>query len=86
MGDMDLVIVLLRALVVAEQHGNNGDQVRCRQLHDIPPEADDEGHDQEIGKIEQVFPGLYPFHIIHDDQVQVQVEHGYHPGEQELPP
>ena len=72
---MDLVIVFLRTFIVAEQQGNNGDQVGSRQLHDIPSKADDKGHDQEIGKIEQVFPGLYPFHVIHDNQVQVQVQY-----------
>jgi hypothetical protein len=86
MSDMNLVIVFLRTLIITEQHGNDGDQVSDCQLRELPSETDDKGHDQEIGKIKQVFPGLYPLHIVHDDQVQVQIEYGYHPGKEELPP
>ena len=86
MSDMYLVIVFLRTEIIAEKQGYDGDQVSDWQFHELSSEADDKGHDQEIGEIKQVFPGPYPFHIVHDDQVEVQVEYGYHPGEEEIPP
>jgi hypothetical protein len=79
-GDMDLIVVFLRALIIAKKEGNHGNEIGGGQLRVFPSEADDKGHDQEIGKIKQVFPGPDPFHIIHDDEVQVQVKHGHHPG------
>jgi hypothetical protein len=76
MSDMYLVIVLLGALIIAEQERNDGDEIGGRQLHEFSPEADDKGHDQEIREIEQVFAGLYPLHIVHNRQVEVQVQYG----------
>jgi hypothetical protein len=86
MGDMDLVVVFLGALIVAKQEGHHGDEIGGEQLRIFSSEADDKGHDQEIGKIKQVFPRPDPFHIIHDDQVQIQVKDGYHPGKQVFTP
>ena len=79
---MHLVVVLLRALIVAEQQAGHGHQIGKDQLLHIPGEADDKRHDQEVREEEQVFPCLKAFHIVHDREIEVEVEYGQHPGQQ----
>jgi hypothetical protein len=46
----------------------------------------DKGHDEEVREIEQILPRPDTFHIVHDHQVQVQIQHGHDPGQQKFPP
>ena len=80
--DMDLVVILLRTIVITEKNGYDRHQVRKGKLFEIPGEADDKRHDQEVGEEEQVFPGLEPFHIVHDGEIEIQIEHRDDPGKQ----
>jgi len=83
---MNLVVIFLRTLIETEQQANDGDQIRKGQLPETLRKADDKGHDQEVREEEQVFPRFYSFHIIHDRQVEVQVQHRQEPGEEKMPP
>jgi hypothetical protein len=83
---MYLVVVLRRALKIAEQHAGEGERVGEDELADAAGKADDEGHDQEVGEKEQVFPGPETFHIVHDGEVKVEIQHGQDPGQLELSP
>jgi len=86
MGDMDLVIVLLRTEIVAKHQGCQRDHIREDQLQVFPFEADNKGHDQEVRKIEQVLPRFDPLHIVHDRQVKIEVQYRNDTGQQVLPP
>jgi len=86
MGDAYLVMVLHRAKLEAEKHGEERDEVDEGQLEKILPEIDDKGHHQEIRKIEKVFARSAPLHIVHDGQVEVQVQDGKQPGQKEASP
>jgi len=80
MGNMHLVIVFLWAGIKGKPEGNCRDEVGESQLLEILPETDDERHYEEVREIEQIFTGPEPFHIVHDNQVKVQVQNGYHTG------
>src|ERR1700722_8340965 len=86
MSDMDLVIVFLRTQIVTEQQRRQRDHIRDDQLQVFPFETDNKRHHQEVRKIEQVFTRLYPFHIVHDREIQIEVQHRDDTGKQVFPP
>jgi hypothetical protein len=85
MHDPDLVVILRRAHFEAEYHGDHRDGVDEYQFPKIPFKADDKGHDKEIREIQQVFACLQSLHIVHDDQVEVEIDNRKDPGQLELP-
>src|SRR5208283_1936384 len=85
-GDMHLVIVLLRTEIVAEHQGYQRDQIGQYQLQVLLFEADNKGHNKKVREIEKVFSRFDPLHIVHDREVKVEVQHREDPGQQILPP
>jgi hypothetical protein len=81
---MHLVEVLLGTYFKTNDHGDNGKHVDENQFPEIPFKADDKGHYKEIRKIEHILSCPQPLHIVHDDQVKVQVHDGQYPGQLEL--
>lgn len=79
---MDLVVILLWTLIKTKQDAGHSHHISEDQFPEIFGEADDEGHDQEIREKEQVFSCFDSFHVVHDRQVNIQVQHRYHPREQ----
>ena len=77
---MYLVVIFLGADLKTEGHGNNGEYIDKGQFPEISFEADNKGHYQEIGEIKKVFTCFQSLHIVHDDQVKVQVDNGQDPG------
>src|SRR5258708_33531076 len=82
---MHLVVILLGAYFKTEGDGNDREYINEYQFREIPFEADNKGHYQEIREIEQVFPCPQSFHIINNNQVEVQVYDGEDPGQLEFP-
>jgi hypothetical protein len=81
---MHLVEILRGAYFKTNDHGDNGKHVYEYQFPEIPFEADDKGHYKEIRKIEQVFSCFKSLHVVHDDQVKVQVHDGQDTRQLEL--
>jgi hypothetical protein len=85
MYDSDLVVILRRTHFEAEYYGDHRDGVDEYQFPQIPFKADDKGHDKEIWEIQQIFTRLQSLHIVHDDQVEIEIDNGKDPGQLELP-
>jgi hypothetical protein len=81
---MHLVKILLGTYFKTKGHRNNGKHVDEYQFPEIPFETDDKGHYKEIREIEQVFSCPQSLHIVHDDQVEVQVHDGQDPRQLKL--
>lgn len=75
-------MVLLRAKVEAEEAAGDRHATGKDQLAKIAGEADDEGHDQEVGKKEQVFSRPESFHVVHRREVEIEVQHRYDASQQ----
>lgn len=80
--DMHLVMVFLRAPVEAEEDAGDRRPIGEEQLAEIAGEADDEGHDQEVGEEEQKLSRPESFHVVHHREVKIEVQHRYHACQQ----
>ena len=86
MNDMDLVVIFQRAFFQTKDQGDDRHQVGNGQLPEILIEGDNKSHYQEVREIEEVFSRLQSLHIIHDDQVQVEVDNGQYARQSEFFP
>jgi len=83
---MHLVVIFLRAGIKTKPDGDHRDQVSKTHLAEILFEADNKCHYQEVREIEHVLTGLEPLHIVHDHQVEIQVENRYQAGKLKFSP
>ena len=65
------------AEVQTNQYGYNRNQIDKLQFGKISFHVNDQSHYEEVRKIEQVFTCAQPFHIIHYNQVKVEINNGY---------
>src|SRR5450631_573258 len=79
--DTNLVIILIGTHIKTEQNGYDGNQVYKFQLSKISFDVYNQGHDEEVGKIQEVLSCTQPFHIVHDNQVEIEVDDGNYTGQ-----
>lgn len=82
--DAYLVMVFHGAHPEAAENGDPGYEVKEYEFGEATFEIDNKGQHEEVREVQEILSCLEPFHVIHDEQIGIQIENGKDPGDLEM--